>query len=126
MGVVGLGRIGEHSAELAHAFGMDVLAHDAVRRPLSSGLQVQWCELDELFARSDAITLHCPLTPQTSGLVNRERLKLVKPTAYLINTARGPLVVEADLAAAASTRAGWPARPSTWSRSSRFDPRIPS
>jgi glycerate dehydrogenase len=100
MGVVGLGRIGEHSAELAHGFGMDVLAHDSVRRSLAGGLQVQWCELDELFARSDVITLHCPLTPQTAGLVNRERLKLVKPSAYLINTARGPLVVEEDLAQA--------------------------
>jgi glycerate dehydrogenase len=100
MGIVGLGRIGEHSAELAHAFGMVVLAHDEVRRPLSSGVFVEWCELDDLFARSDVITLHCPLTPQTAGLVNRARLERVKPTAYLINTARGPLVVEDDLARA--------------------------
>jgi glycerate dehydrogenase len=100
MGIVGLGRIGEHSAELAHAFGMAVLAHDAVRRPISSGVPVEWCELDDLFARSDVITLHCPLTPQTTGLVNRARLERVKPTAYLINTARGPLVVEEDLARA--------------------------
>jgi glycerate dehydrogenase len=100
MGVVGLGRIGEHSAELAHAFGMEVLAHDAFRRPLASGRQVEWCELDELFARSDVITLHCPLTPETAGLVNRERMKRMKPTAFLINTARGGLVVDQDLAGA--------------------------
>ena len=100
MGIVGLGRIGEHSAELAHAFGMNVLAHDAFQRPLKSGRTVEWCDVDDLFARSDVITLHCPLTPQTAGLVNRERLGRMKPTAVLINTARGGLVVDADLAQA--------------------------
>ena len=100
MGIVGLGRIGEHSAELAHAFGMNVLAHDAFQRPLTSGLAVEWCDVDDLFSRSDVITLHCPLTPQTAGLVNRERLGRMKPTAVLINTARGGLVVDADLAQA--------------------------
>jgi len=100
MGIVGLGRIGEHSAELAQAFGMEVLAHDAIRRPLKSARPVEWCELDDLFARSDVITLHCPLTPKTAGLVNRERLARLKPTAFLINTARGGLVVDLDLAQA--------------------------
>jgi glycerate dehydrogenase len=100
MGIVGLGRIGECTAELAHAFGMTVLAHDSTERPLASGLSVEWCEIDDLFARSDVISLHCPLTPQTAGLVNRERLLKMKPTAFLINTARGPLVVDADLAKA--------------------------
>ena len=100
MGIVGLGRIGECTALLASAFGMTVLAHDSFQRPLSSGLAVEWCELDDLFARSDVISLHCPLTPQTAGLVNRARLEKMKPTAFLINTARGPLVVDADLAQA--------------------------
>jgi glycerate dehydrogenase len=100
MGIVGLGRIGECTAELAHAFGMKILAHDSFERPLSSGLAVEWCELDDLFARSDVISLHCPLTPQTAGLVKRERLLKMKPTAFLINTARGPLIVDAELAQA--------------------------
>jgi glycerate dehydrogenase len=100
MGIVGLGRIGECTAELAHAFGMKVLAHDSFQRPLQSGLSVEWCELDDLFARSDVISLHCPLTPQTAGLVKRERLLKMKPTAFLINTARGPLMIDADLAQA--------------------------
>jgi glycerate dehydrogenase len=100
MGIVGLGRIGECTAELAHAFGMKVLAHDSFQRPLGSGLSVEWCELDDLFVRSDVISLHCPLTPQTAGLVKRERLLKMKPTAFLINTARGPLMVDADLAQA--------------------------
>jgi glycerate dehydrogenase len=100
MGIVGLGRIGECTAELAQAFGMKVLAHDSFQRPLPPGLTVEWCEVDDLFARSDAISLHCPLTPQTAGLVNRARLEKMKPTAFLINTARGPLIVDADLAQA--------------------------
>ncbi len=100
MGIVGLGRIGECTAELAQAFGMKVLAYDSFHRPLPPGLSVEWCEVDDLFARSDAISLHCPLTPQTAGLVNRARLEKMKPTAFLINTARGPLIVDADLAQA--------------------------
>jgi glycerate dehydrogenase len=100
MGIVGLGRIGECTAELAHAFGMEILAHDSFHRPLASGISVRWCELDDLFARSDVISLHCPLTPQTTGLANRARLEKMKPTAFLINTARGPLVVDGDLARA--------------------------
>jgi glycerate dehydrogenase len=100
MGIVGLGRIGECTAELAHAFGMKILAHDSFQRPLAPALSVEWCELDDLFARSDVISLHCPLTPQTAGLVNRERLQKMKPSAFLINTARGPLVVDAELAQA--------------------------
>jgi glycerate dehydrogenase len=100
MGIVGLGRIGECTAGLAHAFGMKVLAHDSFVRPLESGLPVEWCELDDLFARADVISLHCPLTPQTAGLVNRERLLKMKPIAFVINTARGPLVKDADLAEA--------------------------
>ncbi len=61
---------------------------------------VAWCDLDGLFAGSDVISLHCPLTDQTAGLVNRQRLQLARPGAFLINTARGGLVVEHDLAEA--------------------------
>ncbi len=100
MGIVGLGRIGECTAELAHAFGMKILAHDSFHRPLGPALSVEWCELDDLFARSDVISLHCPLTPKTAGLVNRARLEKMKSSGFLINTARGPLVVDADLAGA--------------------------
>jgi glycerate dehydrogenase len=100
MGIVGLGRIGRRVGELARAFGMSVLAYDLVPQASSAEGPVTWCELDDLFARSDVISLHCPLTPQTAGLVNRERLRVVKPTAFLINTARGALVVEKDLAEA--------------------------
>ena len=68
----------------------------------------RWCDLDDLFARADVISLHCPLTPATAGLVNRERLSLVKPTAFLINTARGALSSR-KTSPRHSTKAGWPA-----------------
>jgi glycerate dehydrogenase len=100
MGIAGFGRIGRRVGELARAFGMTVLAYDPLRGPSSAECPVTWCELDDLFARADVISLHCPLTPQTAGLVNRERLRRVKPNALLINTARGGLIVEQDLAEA--------------------------
>jgi glycerate dehydrogenase len=100
MGIVGYGRIGRRVGELAHAFGMEVIAHDVYRWPEDDGRSARWCELDDLFARADVISLHSPLTPQTTGLVNRDRLMRMKPTAFLINTARGPLIAEADLAEA--------------------------
>jgi glycerate dehydrogenase len=98
MGIVGFGRIGQRVGELAEAFGMSVLAYSPSRRSPADGRPVTWCELDDLFARADVISLHCPLTPQTAGLVNSKRLGLIKPSAFLINTARGGLVVEQDLA----------------------------
>lgn len=99
MGIVGYGRIGRRVGVLARAFGMDAIAHDVYQWEPAAGA-AERCELDDLFARADVISLHAPLTPQTAGLVNRERLARVKPGAMLINTARGPLIVEADLAEA--------------------------
>jgi glycerate dehydrogenase len=97
LGVVGHGRIGRRVGELGHAFGMAVLA--CARRPgAAPGYQpFTWAGLDELFARADVISLHCPLTAETAGLVNQARLGMVRPGAFLLNTSRGGLVVEADL-----------------------------
>lgn len=100
LGIVGFGRIGRRVGELGHAFGMRVLAQDQVRTAPPAYQPFAWAEMDDLFAQADVISLHCPLTPQTTGLVNRERLRRMKPGAFLINTARGPLVAEADLAEA--------------------------
>jgi glycerate dehydrogenase len=98
LGVVGFGRIGRRVGELAHAFGMAVLANGRSQAAPPAYRPFTWAELDDLFARSDVVSLHCPLTPETAGLVNRGRLRRVRPGAFLLNTARGGLVVEADLA----------------------------
>jgi glycerate dehydrogenase len=96
MGIVGFGRIGEATARLARAFGMQVVAHS--RSAINSSNDVRPVDLETLFRESDVVSLHCPLTPETTGLVNRERLALMKSTAFLINTSRGPLVDETALA----------------------------
>jgi len=99
LGIVGLGRIGRRVAELGKAFGMKVVAYDAVA-DISGNDGVAGVSLDDLFRRADVISLHCPLTPDTERLVNKERLAMVKKSAFLINTARGPLVDENALAEA--------------------------
>src|SRR5947207_11616679 len=98
MGIVGFGRIGKSVAELAKAFGMNVLATSST--PGQSPAEVQFGELETLFRQSDVVSLHCPLTPQTMKLVNQERLGLMKPTAFLLNSSRGPLIDEHALAEA--------------------------
>jgi len=99
LGIVGLGRIGSAVAAVAMAFGMKVITYDpSVGKNVPAG--VRRVPLEELFVTSDAVTLHCPLTPATQGLVNRDRLHLMKRTAYLINTSRGPLVDSGALAEA--------------------------
>ncbi|TFE25829.1 D-2-hydroxyacid dehydrogenase [Cohnella luojiensis] len=99
LGIVGFGRIGERAARIAEAFGMNVIAVRSNRAmPSSSDDAVRRVELNELFRVSDAVTLHCPLTLETEGMINRNSLSLMKPSAFLINTARGKLVVEQDLA----------------------------
>jgi glycerate dehydrogenase len=99
MGIVGFGRIGRATARLAQAMEMRVVASDpAPPSQLPDGVKL--VELDELFSQSDVVSLHCPLTPQTERLVNRARLALMKPTAFLINTSRGGLIDEPALAEA--------------------------
>ncbi len=98
MGIVGLGRIGRAVADLALAFGMNVLATSATLKQVQPGIRL--VDLETVFRESDVITLHCPLTPQTKHLVNKERLALIKPTAFLLNTSRGPLIDEAALSEA--------------------------
>jgi D-3-phosphoglycerate dehydrogenase len=99
MGVVGLGRIGAHVAQLARAFGMSVVAHDPYLLPeRATELGVPLLALEDLLRAADVVTLHVALTDQTHHLINAERLRLMKPTAVLINTARGELVDEAALA----------------------------
>ena len=96
MGIVGFGRIGRTVAELAHAFGLNVVAHNPSAK--SGPPFVRFVDLETLFHQSDVVSLHCPLTPDTKNLVNAERLALMKPTAFLLNTSRGLLVDEQALA----------------------------
>jgi glycerate dehydrogenase len=93
LGVVGFGRIGRAVADLGRAFGMKVIVSS--RRPTPGEENVT---VDELFRRADIVSLHCPLTPETQGLVNATRLATMRPNALLVNTGRGQLVVDADLA----------------------------
>ncbi len=100
LGIVGLGQIGRAVARLALGFGMRVLAYDAgTPAGVPEGVWMT-TELSRIFRDADAVTLHCPLTPDTQRLVCAERLALMKPTAYLINTSRGPLIDEPALAEA--------------------------
>lgn len=93
IGIVGLGAIGKGIARRARGFDMTVLAYDVFRDDaFAQATGVRYVEMDELLRASDYVTLHTPLLPQTRGLMNADRLALMKPTAYLINTARGELV----------------------------------
>lgn len=97
MGIVGFGNIGQATARIAQAFGMEVcVVTSKEQSSLPAGMKKM--ELDELFTSCDVVSLHCPLTPTTKEMVNANRLKLMKPQAILINTGRGPLINEQDLA----------------------------
>jgi glycerate dehydrogenase len=98
LGIVGLGTIGHAVAKIAAAFGMNVVAFS--RDPASPASDVPRLGGADFFRTCDVITLHCPLTPQTRHFINRETLSLMKSTALLLNTGRGPLIDEAALAAA--------------------------
>lgn len=105
IGIVGFGRIGRRVGELAHAFGMNVMAHDAFPGADPGYAPFAWAGLEEVFSRGDVVSVHCPLTPQNQRFVNRDLLQRMQPTSLFINASRGSLVNEEDLAAA--LKAGW-------------------
>jgi len=93
LGIVGLGRIGRAVAERARPFGLALLAADPYLEPDAfAAAGVESVPLDDLLARSDFVTLHCPLTPESRGMIGAAELRRMKPSAFLVNTARGPLV----------------------------------
>ena len=96
-GIIGLGRIGRATAKILNALEMKVLAYDAFESEEGSKV-AEYVPLDELFARSDVIFLHCPLFPSTEGIINKENIAKMKDGVILINNSRGQLVVEQDLA----------------------------
>lgn len=98
IGIIGFGHIGEKVGDVATAFGMNILAAGRRRTDQSRRTNFKWVEIDELLEQSDVVSIHCPLTPETKGLINKERLTRMKASAFLLNTSRGPIIVEADLA----------------------------
>jgi glycerate dehydrogenase len=97
LGIVGLGDIGKRVARIARAFGMTVIAYTRRSgRPAPEG--VRWVDMDSLYAESDIISLHCPLTPRTEGMINAESISKMKDSAILINTGRGALIDEVAVA----------------------------
>jgi glycerate dehydrogenase len=103
LGIVGFGRIGRRVAEIAHAFGMRVLALSRQQQNAPSWPEFEWADSKRIARESDVISLHCPLTEQTKGMIDVRFLSNCRSSAILINTGRGPLVVEHDLANALSS-----------------------
>ena len=103
LGIIGMGRIGQAVARRAKAFGLQIHYHN--RKPVARHIEEQleatyWDSLDQMLARIDIVSVHCPHTPSTFHLLNSRRLKLMKPDAFIINTARGEVIDEAALARA--------------------------
>lgn len=97
LGIIGFGRIGQAVGRIAKAFGMDVLAYSRTEYP--QGREIcRYVTLPELLAQSDVISLHCPLTPDTTGIINKDTISQMKDGAIVINTSRGAAIVESDLA----------------------------
>jgi glycerate dehydrogenase len=100
IGIIGFGTIGRKVAAIAEAFGMKVIAYSRTHREVMNLKNFKWVELEELLKEADIVSLHCPLFSDTKGIINRNTLKLMKKSSFLINTSRGSLVIENDLAEA--------------------------
>jgi glycerate dehydrogenase len=98
MGIVGFGRIGRAVGKIADAMGMRIVAADANRSDAPPYANFRWMEIGELLAEADVVSLHAPLAAETRGMIDARALGRMKPSAFLINTSRGPLVVDRDLA----------------------------
>jgi glycerate dehydrogenase len=98
LGIIGFGNIGKKVADIATVFGMNIIAVSRHETDQSERKNFRWAELDEVLAQADIVSIHCPLLPETKGLINAESLKKMKRSAFLLNTSRGPVVVEPDLA----------------------------
>lgn len=98
LGIIGLGRIGYATANIARAFGMKVLAYDNYVNKELEDENLKFVSLDELFQEADVISLHCPLFESTKGIINKKNISKMKDGVFIINTSRGPLIIEEDLA----------------------------
>lgn len=98
MGIIGFGKIGQAAGRIAQAMGMKILAYDAVKGNVPEDIKAEYTSLDELLAQSDVISLHCPLFPSTEGIINKDTISKMKDGVIILNTSRGPLIKEQDLA----------------------------
>jgi Lactate dehydrogenase and related dehydrogenases len=96
LGVIGSGSIGSHVIKTARSLGMNIIVYSRTAK-IWKDTNIRSVSLEELLKQSDFITIHCPLTPETKHLINKERLKLMKPSAFIINTSRGAIIKEMDL-----------------------------
>jgi glycerate dehydrogenase len=98
IGIVGFGRIGQQVGDVATAFGMNIIGNSRTQTDQSHRKNFRWATVQELLHNSDVVSIHCPLFPETKGLINKANLQLMKPSAFLLNTSRGPIIVDEDLA----------------------------
>ena len=98
IGIIGFGSIGQKVADIATAFGMNIIGFSRTRSDQSHRKNFKWAELNDLLKESDVVSVHCPLFPETQGIINKDSLRLMKRTAFFLNTSRGPLMVDQDLA----------------------------
>ncbi|MGZ8559344.1 MAG: NAD(P)-dependent oxidoreductase, partial [Chitinophagaceae bacterium] len=98
IGIIGFGRIGQQVGDVATAFGMNIIANSRTHTEQSNRKNFTWGNVTELLQHSDVVSIHCPLLPETKGLINKESLKLMKSSSFLLNTSRGPVIVDEDLA----------------------------
>ncbi|MBO7348730.1 MAG: D-2-hydroxyacid dehydrogenase [Spirochaetales bacterium] len=97
MGIIGFGRIGHRTGQIAKALNMNVIVNDSFKNPDFVAEGFEYVDRDTLFAKSDVVVLHCPLFPDTKGIINKDSIKKMKDGVMIINNSRGPLIVEQDL-----------------------------
>jgi glycerate dehydrogenase len=98
MGIIGFGNIGQKVGDMASAFGMNILGSARNHRDDTHRKNFRWSNIPDLLEQSDVVSIHCPLTPETKGLINAVSLRKMKKSAFLLNTSRGPIVIDDDLA----------------------------
>lgn len=98
IGIIGFGRIGQQVGDVATAFGMNIIGNSRTQTDQSHRKNFRWSDVPQLLEQSDVVSIHCPLFPDTQGLINKDSLQLMKRSAFLLNTSRGPIIVDEDLA----------------------------
>lgn len=98
LGIIGFGRIGQQVADVGGSLGMNIMGSARTRSDQSARKNFRWADIPEILRESDVVSIHCPLFPETQGLINAESLRTMKPSAFLLNTSRGPIIVDQDLA----------------------------